>query len=72
MNAKEYTQNPESQFALTQLKMSMFLESKKDLNNEVVDEDTNKLAYFYSLNKYEPNLVNIYKFNKEKHFQQAL
>ena len=34
MNAKEYTQNAESQFPLTQLKMSLFLEAKKEKSED--------------------------------------
>jgi hypothetical protein len=30
MNSKEYTDNPESQKATTQLNLSMFLEQKRD------------------------------------------
>ena len=45
--------------------MSMFLESKKDINNDQ-EEENSKLSYHYSLNKYEPNLMNVYRVAKEK------
>jgi hypothetical protein len=54
--------------------MSMFLESKKEINNgqEDQEEENNKLSYHYSLNKYEPNLMNAYRVTKERSFQKAL
>jgi len=70
MNAKEYSKNAESQFSLTKLKMSLFLESKKEniedhIQHNTEDEETNKLAYLYSLKKYEPGKINIYRSAKE-------
>jgi len=70
MNAKEYTKSPESQVSLTQLKMSLFLQSTTDKAEDRVqqnteDEETNKLTYLYSLKKYEPGRINIYRSTKE-------
>ena len=70
MNAKEYTKNAESTFSLTQLKMSLFLESKKEktedhIQHNTEDEETNKMTYLYSLKKYEPGIINIYRSAKE-------
>ena len=70
MNAKEYQKNAESQFSLTKLKMSLFLESKKDnvednVQHNTEDEETNKMTYLYSLKKYEPGRINIYRSEKE-------
>jgi len=70
MNAKEYTKSPESQVSLTQLKMSLFLQSTTDKAEDRVqqnteDEETNKLTYLYSLKKHEPGRINIYRSTKE-------
>lgn len=62
MNAKEYTDNTESQKATTQISLSLFLEAKKEqLDQYAEDEEKNKLAYLYSLRRPEPSVVNIYK-----------
>ena len=58
MNAKEYTQNAESQFPLTQLNLSLFLESKKEksenqLQHNTQDVENMKMTYMYSLQKYD-------------------
>ena len=55
---------------MTKLKMSLFLESKKEniedhIQHNTEDEETNKLAYLYSLKKYEPGKINIYRSAKE-------
>ena len=72
MNAKEYTKNPESQFSLTQLKMSLFLESKKERPEDVGNdaEEEAKMAFLCSLKKYEAPTLNIYRPDKERLFQK--
>lgn len=74
MNSKEYTDNLESNKPTTQLKMSMFLESKRDQADQYAGEDelANKMAYLYSLKKIEPGNINIYKGVKEQNFQKVL
>jgi len=74
MNSKEYTDNLESNKPTTQIKMSMFLESKRDQADQYAGEDeiTSKMAYLYSLKKIEPGNINIYKASKEQNFQKII
>ena len=71
MNAKEYTISPESNFAVTHLKMSLFLENKKAESelDRATSEDEVKESIFSSLRKRESGFVNIYQSEKEIHFQ---
>ena len=62
MNAKEYTISPESNFAVTHLKMSLFLENKKvesELERPTSDDEIRE-SIFSSLRKRECGFVNIY------------
>ena len=70
MNAKEYTNNAESQFPLTQIKMSLFLESKRDKSEDdkVESEEVIKMSYLYSLQKQDKPLINIYRPKNEQFF----
>jgi hypothetical protein len=71
MNAKEYTISPESNFAVTHLKMSLFLENKKAESelDRATSEDEVKESIFSSLRKRESGFVNIYQSEKEIYFQ---
>ena len=70
MNAKEYTISPESNFAVTHLKMSLFLENKKAESelDRATSEDEVKESIFSSLRKRESGFVNIYQSEKEIYF----
>ena len=69
MNAKDYTQNAQSEFPLTQCKMSMFLENKSGKQDEVqtntAEQTSKKMSYLYSLKMIEPGFMNIYHSQKE-------
>lgn len=70
MNAKEYTTNAQSEFPLTQLKMSLFLESKKEKAEDQIQKNSDEIDqmkqnFLYSLKKLEKGYVNIYRPNKE-------
>lgn len=76
MNSKEITQNGESKFCLTQLKMSMLIQKgkgKTENNQNFPESDPQVQQIFqHSMKKYHPNFMNIYKMAKEKKFQEFM
>lgn len=71
MISKEFTESNQSMFPMTQLKMSLFLESQKD-KLEQIEQDPSRQVFLYSMKKYQPNYVNIYQYKREKSFQDFM
>mmetsp|Transcript_5079 Transcript_5079/g.7698 ORF Transcript_5079/g.7698 Transcript_5079/m.7698 type:complete len:106 (+) Transcript_5079:5388-5705(+) len=70
---KESIKNPESQFALSRLKLTLFLEPKETRDqDDQLEENPEKLQCFNSLKKGERGLVNLYNADNETAFQKLV
>jgi hypothetical protein len=77
MNAKSYTSNAQSSFPLTQLKLSLFLETHKIKAEDQIqqisqDQELLKMNFLYSFMKTERSFVNIYRPQHEYYFQKNM